>query len=85
MKNLVAITICSPMSTNVSGNSTAFIFNVRENILPTEEHIILYYRENLLISRDLMFSVCTLCLKRYSQGQSVHDVCRICMSGVKAR
>jgi hypothetical protein len=51
------------MSTNVSENSNASIFNVREYILPTEKHnIILHYHENSYVNK-LKFNISTLRLK----------------------
>jgi hypothetical protein len=66
------------MSTSVSKNITASIFNATEDILTTEEPNIIYYFITLRIPnfKKLKFEH-SLRLKRYFQGQSVQDVCRI--------
>ena len=66
------------MSTKVSKNSTASIFNATEDILGTEEPNIISYIITVRIPnfKRLKFEH-SLCLKRYSRGQSVHDVCTI--------
>jgi len=78
LNSLGDITICNSMSTNVSKNSTASIFNATEDILATEEPNIISYFITVRIHnfKRLKFEH-SLRLNRYSQGQSVHDVCRI--------
>ena len=76
LNSLGVITICYSMSTIVSENSTASIFNVTEDILATEEPNITSYFIAVRIPnlKSLKFEH-SLRLKRYAQGQSVHDVC----------
>lgn len=90
LNSLWDITKCNWISTNVSQNNTASIFNATEDILATEEPSILSY---FIAARIPNFKRTkfehSLCLKRYAQGQSVHDFCRIltvtCMLNKKAK
>jgi sulfur transfer complex TusBCD TusB component (DsrH family) len=78
LNSLGVITVCNSMSTNVSENSTASIFNATEDILATGKTNIISNFIAVRISnfKRLKFGL-SLRLKRYAQGQSVHDVCRI--------
>jgi len=78
LNSLGVNTVCNSMSTNVSENSTASIFNVTEVILATEKPNIISHFIALRIPNFKRFKFeDSLRLKRCAQGQSVHDVCRI--------
>ena len=76
--SLGVITICNSISINVSENITASTFNATEDILATEEPNIMSYFTVVRIPnfKRLKFEH-SLCLKRYAQGHSVHDICKI--------